>query len=93
MRRGIAAITFVPLLLLLVAAVGCGGEPPGPAATTTPPDSTAASTTTTSRSVTTTAAAAPRPAPDFSGTTLDGTPVSLASFKGKPLLLVFWASW
>jgi cytochrome oxidase Cu insertion factor (SCO1/SenC/PrrC family) len=33
------------------------------------------------------------PAADFSGTTLDGQDVSLASFAGKPLVLVFWGSW
>lgn len=32
-------------------------------------------------------------APDFTLKTLDGKPVSLASFKGKYLLLDFWASW
>ena len=32
-------------------------------------------------------------AADFSGMTLDGQQVSLESFKGKPLALVFWASW
>ena len=32
-------------------------------------------------------------APAFSGTTIDGQSVSLASYLGKPLVLVFWASW
>ena len=32
-------------------------------------------------------------APAFSGTRLDGSQVSLDSFRGKPLVLVFWASW
>lgn len=32
-------------------------------------------------------------AADFSGVTLDGRQVTLESFKGKPLALVFWASW
>jgi len=32
-------------------------------------------------------------APSFSGTTRDGQQVSLESYRGKPLLLVFWASW
>jgi thiol-disulfide isomerase/thioredoxin len=32
-------------------------------------------------------------APDFSGTTLDGVEASLSDYRGKPLLLVFMASW
>jgi len=32
-------------------------------------------------------------APDFSGTTLDGKPVALADYKGKVLVLNFWATW
>ncbi|MCJ7797604.1 MAG: redoxin domain-containing protein [Thermoleophilia bacterium] len=32
-------------------------------------------------------------APGFSGTTMDGQAVSLTSYAGKPLVLVFWASW
>ncbi|HEV3232923.1 MAG TPA: redoxin domain-containing protein [Candidatus Dormibacteraeota bacterium] len=32
-------------------------------------------------------------APDFSGTDLDGKPISLSQFKGKPVVLNFWASW
>ncbi|MCL4368294.1 MAG: redoxin domain-containing protein [Actinobacteria bacterium] len=32
-------------------------------------------------------------APAFGGQTLGGAPVSLASYRGKPLVLVFWASW
>lgn len=32
-------------------------------------------------------------APDFTLTDLDGQRVSLSSFRGKPVLLNFWASW
>jgi thiol-disulfide isomerase/thioredoxin len=32
-------------------------------------------------------------APDFSGVTLDGAQVSLGDFQGKPLVVVFMASW
>jgi cytochrome oxidase Cu insertion factor (SCO1/SenC/PrrC family) len=32
-------------------------------------------------------------APAFSGTTLDGNEVSLESYHGKPLVLLFWGSW
>jgi thiol-disulfide isomerase/thioredoxin len=31
--------------------------------------------------------------PDFSGKTLTGTPVSLATYRGKVLVLNFWGSW
>jgi cytochrome c biogenesis protein CcmG/thiol:disulfide interchange protein DsbE len=34
-----------------------------------------------------------RPAPAFSLTTLDGKTVSLASLRGKPVLVNFWSSW
>jgi cytochrome c biogenesis protein CcmG/thiol:disulfide interchange protein DsbE len=33
------------------------------------------------------------PAPAFSGTTIDGQSVSLETFSGKPLVLLFWGSW
>lgn len=33
------------------------------------------------------------PAPDFVTKTLDGKPVALASFRGKIVLLNFWATW
>lgn len=39
------------------------------------------------------AASAGRTAPSFSGVTLDGKAVSLEAYRGKPLILVFWASW
>ncbi len=32
-------------------------------------------------------------APAFNGTRFDGSQVSLESFRGKPLVLIFWASW
>ena len=34
-----------------------------------------------------------RPAPDFTLSDVNGTPVSLSSFKGKYVLVDFWASW
>lgn len=33
------------------------------------------------------------PAPDFSGVTLDGQQVSLSEYRGKPVVIVFMASW
>jgi cytochrome c biogenesis protein CcmG, thiol:disulfide interchange protein DsbE len=32
-------------------------------------------------------------APDFSLTTLDGEPMSLAELRGRPVIVNFWASW
>jgi peroxiredoxin len=34
-----------------------------------------------------------KPAPDFSGTSLTGGKLTLADFRGKPLVLTFFASW
>jgi peroxiredoxin len=33
------------------------------------------------------------PAPDFTLNTLDGRPVSLKDFRGRPVLINFWATW
>jgi cytochrome oxidase Cu insertion factor (SCO1/SenC/PrrC family) len=37
--------------------------------------------------------AAPKPAPPFSLPDLDGTTHSLGEFRGKVLMLFFWATW
>ena len=34
-----------------------------------------------------------KPVPDFSATDLDGTPISLEQYRGKVVLLDFWAVW
>ena len=34
-----------------------------------------------------------KPAPALTGTTLDGAPFDLASLRGSPVLVNFWASW
>ncbi len=61
--------------------------------TTVAPTTTAAPTTTTAAPTTTTQTHSDRPpAPEFSGVTLSGMEVSLDSFAGRPLVLVFWSS-
>jgi thiol-disulfide isomerase/thioredoxin len=35
----------------------------------------------------------PQPAPQVSFTAIDGTPASLADFKGKPAVVNLWATW
>lgn len=34
-----------------------------------------------------------QPAPPLEGVTLDGKPVSLEDFRGKPVLINVWSSW
>ncbi|MDQ2808528.1 MAG: TlpA family protein disulfide reductase [Chloroflexota bacterium] len=34
-----------------------------------------------------------RPAPDFAATTLDGVPVELRAWRGRPVWINFWATW
>jgi cytochrome c biogenesis protein CcmG/thiol:disulfide interchange protein DsbE len=34
-----------------------------------------------------------KPAPDFTTQTLEGNPVRLSQYRGKPVLLNFWATW
>lgn len=34
-----------------------------------------------------------QPAPDFTLPDLDGSPVSLSSFAGRPVIVYFWATW
>jgi cytochrome oxidase Cu insertion factor (SCO1/SenC/PrrC family) len=76
------------LALFAVVAAGCGSESTEEAA---PP-----STTTTTTATTTTETAPSeggRVAPAIAGTTLDGERLSLADFRGRPVLVNVWAAW
>lgn len=74
----VRALALIVALLALVAA-GCGSESGDQASPTTPPE------------------AAPsdgaRVAPAIEGTTLDGKRLSLADFRGRPVLVNVWSSW
>ena len=77
--------TFVLTLLLGALVVSaCGGE-----------ENEAASSTETSTATTATSepGADRPPAPRIEGTSLDGEPVSLADFAGRPVLVNVWSSW
>lgn len=77
MRRSIVVVLGFVLLASALLAGGCGGN-----------DGTAAGPSGSSMASDKRSAA-----PDFEGDTLQGTAVSLGSYAGKPLVLIFWASW
>jgi cytochrome oxidase Cu insertion factor (SCO1/SenC/PrrC family) len=81
MRRT-AIATFLTLMLGGLLVAGCGS---GNAEVTTDETSTPVPAATPPE--------ARAAAPDFSGTTIAGQPVSLEGYGGKPLVLVFWGSW
>jgi hypothetical protein len=68
-------------------------EPTTAAPTTTVTPTTTVAPTTSAAPTTSTEPLPDRPAaPAFSGVTLSGEEVSLQSFAGRPLVLVFWSS-
>ena len=73
------------LLLAIVAlgSVACGGERSAQDTTQVPPTETTRPPVDTSRP----------PAPTVHGTTLDGETLSLAAFRGSPVLVNVWSSW
>ena len=85
MNKKLSALLLTLALLL----AGCVEAPPEP--TTAPPIETAAPT----EAAETTAATEPAltDAPDFTVYDIDGKPVKLSEFEGKPVVLNFWASW
>ncbi len=82
LKRGstslMALLVVIGLLLGLAGILGCGGQ-----------DGASGSGVTAAPSSVDTR----KPAADFSGTTMDGADVSLAGFRGKPLVIVFWGTW
>jgi hypothetical protein len=62
---------------VVVVLAGCGDKYGDSAAAPAPPPPTTAA----------------RAAPDVSGKTLDGRTLSLASLRGKPVVVNVWSSW
>lgn len=79
--RDLSRWARVTVAAAMLAALGCGTQATPPSALA--PTGTAESGPKQSA----------RQAPDFSFTSLDGREVKLADFKGKPLVVNFWASW
>ncbi len=87
---------YMPLLvasLLIFSLTACQIPPKSPDAALT--DTTAADTTSAYPSTDTAAETEPEypMAPDFTVTDGEGNRVSLSDFRGKPVVLNFWASW
>ena len=88
-RWTLAAIGAVGLTLIVLALVStrfadAPGTPPAARAVVAPASEPASGT----------CDAPAKPAPlDFTLTDMDGKPVNLASFKGRPVVLNFWATW
>ena len=77
------------LALCALGASGCGGEDEPSAS---PPPGTTTTTTTTTEAVPEDGAGRPA-APPIEGVSLDGEPMSLADFAGRPVLVNVWSSW
>ena len=87
MKKNLAALLLAALLL-----TGCGAVP----AETQPQTEPSTETTqpfTTQTPTTQATEPARQAAPDFTMYTLEGEPVKLSDFQGKPVILNFWASW
>jgi thiol-disulfide isomerase/thioredoxin len=87
-RTGVAvvAVAVAAAVIALVALAGAGGKGLAPEAGTGQVPTVAAG-------VTVVPAGQRRPLPAFSGQTLDDRRIDLASLRGHPLVLNFWASW
>lgn len=71
------------LALLALVAVACGGESSTQETTAAPPAETQTPARDTNRT----------PAPAVAGETLDGEPLALTDFRGKPVLVNVWSAW
>lgn len=80
-RWGLVVLMAVSVSAFIVGCGSSGGTTAGSTAGTSGPITAA------------TPAGSREPAPAFSGTTRDGAAVSSEGYKGKPTVLVFWASW
>ncbi len=72
-----AILPIILTLVLLVTGCSAGSEPPDGKSPTAPVEGTQVGNL----------------APDFQLQNLDGQAVSLSDFRGKPVLVNFWASW
>ena len=91
MNRILTVVIVLMTSVLLI--VGCSTSTPTPTPTLTP---TPTPTVTPTPSPTPTPAPAPqvgKPAPDFQLPNLEGQSISLSDFRGKPVMLNFWATW
>jgi hypothetical protein len=76
----VRALTFVVALCALVGSACGGGGSVGAAAT---PPATVTSSDPSSR----------QPAPEIEGISLEGKRISVADFRGRPVLVNVWSSW
>ena len=82
----VVAVAVAAAVIALVALAGAGGKGLAPEAGTGQVELVGSS-------VAVVPEAERRPLPAFSGRTLDGRQLDLASLRGRPLVLNFWASW
>ena len=82
----VVAVVASAVVVALVALAGGGGTGLAPEAGTGQVESV-------SSSVAVVPPARRKPLPAFTGTTLDDQRIDLASLRGRPLVLNFWASW
>ncbi len=82
------------LVALTLALAACGGQEETTQPETTQPEATPATTAATTTARATTAPTTTTPgASAVAGTTLDGEPISLDDFRGKPVFVNVWSSW